>query len=499
MGVWDSLLQGFAVAGQPVNIFLVLVGCFVGTLIGSLPGIGPINGVAILMPIAYSFGLPAESALILLAGVYYGAEYGGRISSILLNVPGDAGAVMTTIDGHPMAMNGEAGRALSLSAVASFFGGFVALILLTIFAPLLSKLAIKFGPVEFTILIIFALTCLTSLVGKKPVKTLIACVLGLLISMIGIDPLSGVMRYTLGIPDLFGGIDFAIVVIGLFAVSEVFILVERWKGEDIKQSKIGSTFISFADITKVRFTMVRATVIGFLIGVLPGTGASIASAVAYGTEKQLASDKASFGKGNIKGLAAPESANNAAAVGAMVPMLTLGIPGSGTTAVLLGVLLLFNITPSPQLFSQEPQLVWGLIASMYFGNIALLILNLPLVGVFARLLSVKQGYLIPAVIMLTFVGAFSLHGSSFELFLMIVLGTVAYLLRRSGFSLAPIVLGAVLGHQLEPNLRNALSNSQGDWLTLLSSPTAVILWIAVIFMILWPFIMKKFKARDEEI
>lgn len=493
--VWDSLMQGFGVAIQPVNIAMVLIGCFVGTLIGSLPGVGPINGVAILMPIAYSLGLPAESALILLAGVYYGAEYGGRISSILLNVPGDAGAVMTTLDGHPMAVNGEAGKALSLSAVASFFGGITALVLLTIFAPFLSKLAIKFGPVEYTILIIFALTCLTSLVGKQPIKTLLACLLGLLISMIGIDPLSGVMRYTLDIPDLYGGIDFAIVVIGLFAVSEVFILVERWKGEDIKQTKIGSSFVSFADLTKVKLTMIRSTIIGFFIGVLPGTGASIASAVAYGTEKQLAADKDQFGKGSVKGLTAPECANNASAVGAMVPMLTLGIPGSGTTAVLLGVLLLFNITPSPQLFSQQPDLVWGLIASMYFGNIALLVMNLPLVGLFAKLLSVKQGYLVPGVIMLTFVGAFSLQGSSFELLLMLVLGTIAYLLRRTGFSLAPIVLGTVLGHQLEPNLRNALSSSQGDWMTLFSSPTAIFLWCGVLLMALWPVYLKYSKGK----
>lgn len=497
MGVWDSLMHGFAVAGQPENIMFVLIGCFVGTLIGSLPGIGPINGVAILMPIAYSLGLEASSALILLAGVYYGAEYGGRISSILLNVPGDAGAIMTTLDGHPMAASGQAGRALSLSAIASFIGGFTGLIMLTIFAPLLSLLAIKFGYVEFTILIIFALTCLTSLVGKSPVKTLLATALGLLIGTAGADPNSGVHRFTFGIADLFGGIDFAIVVIGLFAVSEIFILVERWKGEDIRQSKIGGSFVSFADITKVKFTLIRSTIIGFFIGVLPGTGASIASAVAYGTEKQLADEdeKSTFGKGNVKGLASPEAANNAAAVGAMVPMLTLGIPGSGTTAVLLGVLLLFNITPSPQLFSQNPDLVWGLIASMYFGNLALIVMNLPLVGLFARLLAVKQAYLIPAVIMLTFVGAYSLHGSSFELFLMIALGTAAYILRRTGFSLAPIVLGTVLGKQLEPNLRNSLQYSQGDWMILFESTIGNILWLGVLFMALWPIFLKWKKQK----
>lgn len=491
-GVWDSLKHGFSVAGTWQNIFWVLLGCFVGTLIGALPGIGPINGVAILMPIAYSLGLPPASALILLAGVYYGAEYGGRISSILLNVPGDAGAVMTTIDGHPMAISGQAGRALSLSAVASFFGGFTALILLTIFAPLLSKLAVKFGSVEFTVLIIFALTCLTSLVGKQPVKTLLGCALGLLIGTIGADRNSGVMRYTFEIPDLFGGIDFVIVVIGLFAVSEVFVLVERWKGDEIVHSKVGKSFISLKDVVKIKFTLVRATILGFFIGVLPGTGASIASAVAYGSEKQLAgeTDKAEFGKGSVKGLAAPEAANNAAAVGAMVPMLTLGIPGSGTTAVLLGVLLLFNITPSPQLFTTEPDLVWGLIASMYFGNLALLVLNLPLVGLFARLLTIRQGYLIPTVIMLTFVGAFSLHGSSFELLLMFMLGIIAYILRKFGFSLAPIVLGVVLGKQLEPNLRNALSYSQGDWMILFSSTTGNILWVMVILMAFWPLILK---------
>ena len=393
--VLTGLAAGFQTALDPFNLMLVLIGCFAGTLVGALPGIGPINGVAILLPIAYGLGLPPESAIILLAGIYYGAEYGGRISSILLNVPGDASAVMTTIDGNPMARNGMAGKALSLSAVASFIGGTFAVILMSLFGPALAAYAVTFSPSDYVALMVFAFASLASLVGANPVKTLLGAVIGLMLASVGIDANTGVERYVFGIPDILSGIDFLVVVIGLFGMAELFHLVEQQVKGTLRSIEVDKSFVSKADLMLTKWTILRSSVIGFFIGILPGTGASVASAVAYGTEKRMADDASGFGKGDVRGLAAPESANNAAAGGAMVPMLTLGIPGSGTTAILLGALLLFNVQPGPLMFEQRPEIAWGLIASMYIGNIALLVINLPLVGLFARLLTIPQRYLTP--------------------------------------------------------------------------------------------------------
>ncbi|MFY0656654.1 MAG: tripartite tricarboxylate transporter permease [Neptunomonas phycophila] len=496
MDVLSYLATGFSVALLPLNLLLVLMGCFIGTLIGSLPGIGPINGVAILLPLAYALGLPPESALILLAGVYYGAEYGGRISSILLNVPGDAGAIMTTLDGYPLSRKGEGGRALALSAVSSFAGSMGALLLMVFTAPLLSQLAIKFGPSEYVWLMVFAFTCLATMVGSRPVKTLVGVVIGLLLATVGIDSGTGVLRFTMGIPNFFDGIDFLVVVIGMFAISEVFVLLESWARNDLKITPVGKSFVTFADLVAVKWVVLRSTLSGFLIGVLPGTGASIASAVAYGTEKRFAEGKDEhFGEGDIRGLAAPEAANNASAAGAMVPMLTLGIPGSGTTAILLGALMMFNITPGPLLFEQRPEIAWGLIASMFVGNIALLVMNLPMIGLFVRLLSIRQAYLVPVIVMLTFIGIYSIHGDSFDLFFMVVLGVIGFILRKLHFSLAPVILGLVLGEVLEENLRRALSISGGDWNILLNGPMAYGLAVATVLAIVAPLSMRVLKKR----
>ncbi|MEZ5537723.1 MAG: tripartite tricarboxylate transporter permease [Thiolinea sp.] len=485
--VLAGLGQGFAVALDPINLALVLAGCFFGTLIGALPGIGPINGVAILLPIAYSLGLPPESALILLAGIYYGAEYGGRISSILLNVPGDAGAVMSTLDGNPLAKRGEAGRALSLSAVASFIGGTLAVVLMTLFAPLLAAFAVTFSPADYVALMVFAFTSLASLVGKNPVKTLLAAVMGLMIASIGIDANTGVVRFTFGSHDLMAGIDFLVIVIGLFGMAELIHLVEAQATGKLKVLDIGKSFVSWADIIRVRWVVLRSSLIGFFIGVLPGTGASVASAVTYGTEKRLAGESGKdFGTGDIRGLAAPEAANNASAGGAMIPMLTLGIPGSGTTAILLGALLLFNITPGPVMFQQRPEIAWGLIASMYIGNIALLVINLPLVGLFARLLTIPQQYLTPMIAVLAFIGVYSVVGNPFDLYMIIGLGIFGWILRKLEFSLAPVILGVVLGSLFEDNLRRALSISGGDWGILVQSWNSIILYVLAVLVVIVP-------------
>ncbi len=484
--VISGLATGFSVALDPFNLMLVMVGCFAGTLIGALPGLGPINGVAILLPIAYGLGFAPESALILLAGIYYGAEYGGRISSILLNVPGDAGAVMTTLDGNPMARAGQAGRALSLSAVASFAGGTFAVILMSLFAPTLASFAVTFGPADYVALMVFAFASLASLVGKSTVKTLLGATIGLMLATIGIDANTGVPRYTFGLPDILAGIDFLIVVVGLFGMAELLTLVEHQARGTLKSLPVDKSFVRMADLAATKWTIARASVIGFFIGILPGTGASVASAVAYGTEKRLSDKDGTFGTGDVRGLAAPEAANNAAAGGSMVPMLTLGIPGSGTTAILLGALLMFNIQPGPMMFAQRPEVAWGLVASMYVGNVALLVINLPLVGLFARMLTIPQHYLTPLIAILAFIGIYTIVGNPHDLFMITGLGVFGWFLRKLDFSLAPIILGFVLGGLFEDNLRRALSISGGDWSILLSNWKSLLLYGLALLVVILP-------------
>lgn len=491
--MFDFLIHGFDVALSPLNLGLALLGALLGTLFGALPGIGPINGIAILMPLAYTLGLPAESALILLAAIYTGAEYGGRMSSILLNVPGDAGAVMTTLDGHPLAKKGLAGPALGLSAVSSFVGATIAIIGLTLFAPLLAEVAVMFGPAEFFALMVFAFASMSVMMGKDPVKTAIGAVLGILIGTVGVDSSTGVLRYTFGLPELYDGIDFVVMIIGLFAISEILLMLEHANRKDGNDGlpPLGRVFVSLKEVMACKWTMGRSGLIGFIIGILPGTGASVAGAVAYTTEKRLSDTDNSFGTGNMRGLAAPEAANNASAAGSFVPMLTLGIPGSGTTAVLLGALMLYNITPGPMMFSERPEVAGGLIASLYIGNIVLLALNLPLAGVFARVLTIPRWVLVPGIAILAFVGVYQLHSNLAAIYLMLIIGVFGYLLRKLGFSLAPVILGYVLGGLMEQNLRRALSISGGDLGILWQSGISLGLWIAALALLILPWLLPK--------
>ena len=498
--MFDFLIEGFGVALTPLNLGLALLGALLGTLFGALPGIGPINGIAILMPLAYTLGLPAESSLILLAAVYTGAEYGGRMSSILLNVPGDAGAVMTTLDGYPLAQKGLAGPALGLSAVSSFIGATIAIIGLTLFAPLLASVAVMFGPAEFFALMIFAFSSMSVMMGKDPVKTAIGAVLGVLIGTVGIDSGSGVLRYTFGMPELYDGIDFVVMIIGLFAISEILLMLENAHSTDNdgELPPLGRVFVSLKEVLICKGAIIRSGLIGFIIGVLPGTGASVAGAVSYTTEKRLSDKDNTFGTGDMRGLAAPESANNAAAVGSFVPMLTLGIPGSGTTAVLLGALMLYNITPGPMMFTERPEVAGGLIASLYIGNIVLLMLNLPLAGVFARVLTIPRWVLVPAIAILAFVGVYQLHSDLFAIYLMLVIGVFGYLLRKLGFSLAPVILGYVLGGLMEQNLRRALSISGGDVGILWQSGISLGLWVAAALLLVLPWLVPKLLASRKQ-
>lgn len=498
MDVLSFLMMGFEVALQPQNLLIAFIGAFIGTIVGLLPGLGPINGVAILLPFAYALGLPVDSALILLAAVYLGCEYGGRISAILLNVPGDAGAIMTTLDGYPLAQQGKAGIALSLSSVSSFVGSTVAFIGIVLFAPILAKWAIAFGPAEYFALMVFAIVCLTGLVSTQPFKTLIMALMGLALATVGMDAITGVYRFTFNSVGLSDGIAFTTLVIGLFSVSEILLLLERTTIGQVALKQGKRSLFNLKEFFFSLTAIIRSSVIGFFLGILPGAGATVASAMAYTTERKMAKDSSKFGKGDLRGLAAPESANNAAACGSFVPMLTLGVPGSGTTAVMMGALLMYNIAPGPQLFVQQPVLVWSLIASLMVGNIILLVLNLPLVGFFARMLSIPNYILIPIIASVSFVGVYAIHSNIFDLLLCMGLGVVGYILRKFDFPLAPLILGFVLGELMESNLRRALSISQGELDVLWSSNISMGLWIMSGLLLILPIVRKYLFIKKQQ-
>jgi putative tricarboxylic transport membrane protein len=492
LDILDSLAQGFVVALTFQNLGLALLGCFLGTIIGAMPGLGPSNGVAILIPLAFTLGLPATPALILLTSVYYGAMYGGRISSILLNIPGDEPALMTTLDGHPMARQGKAGEALALSGAASFVGGIVATCGLVLFAPLLVKVALLFGPAEYFALFTLAFATLGGISSRNQAKAALAAALGLGIAMIGIDGSTGVTRFTFGNIHLLDGIDFLVAIVGLFAISEVLLFMEH-KGEG---SAVGIALnritVPFAMLRKCTGAIVRGTGLGFIAGVLPGAGASLGSFIAYTLEKRISDKDGTFGKGDPRGVAAPEAGNNASAGGALIPMLALGVPGSGTTAVLLAMLLALNITPGPLLFQKNPDVVWGLIAALFIANFMLLLMNIPLVGLFVRVLMVPARILMPAVAMISFVGIYAISGSIFDLVVMIGFGVAGYLLRKLDVPLVPIILGILLGNQMEDNLRRALTISNGDWSILWGSPLAIGLWAFAITGFVAPLVVGRF-------
>lgn len=490
MDTLNYLLSGFVVALTPTNLLVAALGGFIGTVVGMLPGLGPINGVAILMPLAFALRLPPETALILLAAVYMGCEYGGRISSILLNVPGDAGAIMTALDGYPMAKKGMAGVALSISAWSSFIGSLIATIGIVLFAPLLARWALAFGPAEYFALMCFAFACITGLMGDAPMKALLAAIIGLSLSTIGLDSNSGVYRFTGDNLHLSDGIQFIVVVIGVFSISEILLMLEvhRSNGSMIKIT--GRNLFNLKELLYTRWTVLRSALMGFVVGVLPGAGATIASAMAYSTEKRLAGGSGTFGQGDIRGVAAPEAANNASAAGSFVPMLTLGVPGSGTTAVMVGALSLYNITPGPALFTQNPTLVWGLIASLFVANVMLLFINIPLVRVFTSVLRLPNWALVPGILAISAVGVFSVHATTFDLMLMATLGVVGYLLRKQGVPMAPLILGFVLGDMMEQNLRRALSITNGELGILIESPICKGLWLGALAMVVVPAILR---------
>ncbi|PVZ85547.1 tripartite tricarboxylate transporter TctA [Serratia sp. S1B] len=495
METWQYLSQGFEVALLPQNLVIALIGCFVGTIVGLLPGLGPINGVAILLPLAFALKLPAESALILLATVYIGCEYGGRISSILLNVPGDAAAIMTALDGYPMAQQGRAGVALSISAVSSFFGSMIAIGGIILFAPILARWSLAFGPAEYFALMVFAIACLGSMMSENPLKSLLAALIGLGLATVGVDANTGVYRFTFDSVHLSDGIQFIVVVIGLFSVSEILLMLENTSGGQKLIRKTGRMLFNRKEATECIGPTLRSSVIGFFVGILPGAGATIASALTYMTEKRISGNSESFGKGDIRGVAAPEAANNASACGSFIPMLTLGVPGSGTTAVMLGALTLYNITPGPAMFTEQPDIVWGLIAALLIANVMLLIMNIPLIGLFTRMLKVPLWLLVPAIATVSAVGVYAVHNTTFDLMLMVGLGVFGYILRKLHFPMSPLILGFVLGEMLEQNLRRALSISNGEFGILWSSPIAQCLLVLAVAVLVLPPLLRKLRQR----
>ncbi len=462
----DGLLIGLNTAFSVTNLSMVLVGVLIGTVIGMLPGLGPMSIIAIMIPVAIQLGDPS-TALILLAGVYYGAIFGGSTSSILINAPGVAGTVATSFDGYPLARSGQAGKALTVAAIASFAGGTIGTILLFMFAPALSQVALLFHSPDYFALMVCGMTAVAAFAGKGQVlKALLMTVFGLMLATIGESALHNAPRFTLGIMDLQSGIYFVTLVMGLFALPEALYLVfDPDRGVQPKGggNKITGLRISRAEVKKISPVIARQSIVGFLIGVMPGAGATIASFMGYAMERNLAPrrDRDEFGKGSIKGLAAPECANNAACTGSFVPLLTLGIPGSGTTAILLGALIALNVAPGPQLMQDRPEVFWSVIISMYIGNIVLLILNLPLIPYIARLLAVPKNYLVPFVLFFSLIGAYIGQNNSTELLIMVGLGVMATILRFAQYPLPPLIIGFILGGMMEDNLGRAMRKAGG--------------------------------------
>jgi putative tricarboxylic transport membrane protein len=497
LDAFDHLLNGFSVATQPINLAYVFLGCLLGTVIGVLPGIGPAAAIALLLPITY--GIEPTSSLIMLCGIYYGAMYGGSTTSILINTPGESSSVMTALDGYAMARGGRAGAALAISAIASFIAGTASVVLLSLLAVPLAGFALRFGPAEYFTLMLFAMTSVAALTGASLAKGLLSMFLGLMFATIGIDLQSGQQRFTFDMPELQDGIGFIVVVVGLFAIAEVFIGLEdllKGRSEIVRLS--GSLWLTRDEWRRSLMPIVRGTGIGFFKGVLPGAGATIATILSYSVERMLSRDKAKFGTGMIEGVAGPEAANNASTGGAMVPLLTLGVPGSGSTAVLLAAFIMYGLQPGPLLFEKRPDLVWGLIASMYIGNLVLLILNLPLVGVFVRLLYIPIGLLLPMVVSISAIGIFAVNGNIFELYLALGFGVIGYVFRKMAIPVAPLVLSLVLGGMMEQSFRQAMTISGADPGVFVRSPICIALLAASALALSIPFIaplLRRFGRR----
>jgi TctA family transporter len=499
MELLDHLMLGFSTALEPMNLLYCLIGVLIGTAIGVLPGIGPIPTIALLLP--FTFGLEPSSAMIMLAGIFYGAQYGGSTTAILVNVPGETSSVVTCIDGHEMAKQGRAGPALAIAAISSFFAGTVATVVIVVLSLPLSALALQFTAVEYFSLLVLGLFAAVILAHGSVSKSLAMVALGLLLGLVGIDVNSGAARMTFGMPGLADGLDFVPVAMGLFGLGEIMANLERPIERILIKQSIRDLMPSRADLKAAFPAMVRGTAIGSMLGVLPGGGAALPPFTSYAVEKKIAKDPSRFGKGAIEGVAGPEAANNAGAQTSFIPLLTLGIPANALMALMIGALMMQGIQPGPQVMTEQPELVWGLIASMWTGNLMLLIINLPLVGIWVSMLKIPYRLLFPAIVLFCCIGTYGISNSIFNVWIMLACAGIGYFFIKVGVEPAPLLLGLVLGPQLEENFRRAMMLSDGDATVFLRHPiSAVLLGIVAIMLValLSPALFRKRKEALAE-
>ena len=490
-----NLALGFGVALSPMNVFLCLVGAMVGTLIGVLPGVGPLATIAMLLPI--TFGLPPVGALIMLAGIYYGAQYGGSTTSILINIPGEASSVITTLDGHQMAKRGRAGPALAIAAIGSFFAGCVSTVLVAALGGPLTSVALLFGPAEYFSLMTLGLCFAVVLARGSILKALAMVLLGLLLSMVGSDIETGQSRMAFDIPELSDGIGFVVVAMGVFGFAEIMRNLEQTGTRDVINAKLSGLMPTWPDLKASAGAIGRGTVLGAILGILPGGGAVIAAFAAYTFEKKVSRDPSRFGHGAIEGVAAPESANNAAAQTSFIPLLTLGIPPNAVMALMVGAMTIHGIVPGPQVMTKQPDLFWGMVASMWIGNLMLIIINLPMVGIWVRLLRVPYRLMFPSIVVFCAIGIYSINNAPVDVVLAGAFGLVGYWLIKHEFEPAPLLLGMVLGPLMEENLRRALLISRGDWSVFITRPLSAVLMAAAAGLLVLAVLPSLRKKRDE--
>jgi TctA family transporter len=497
--ILHNLLLGFSVAVSPINLLYALIGVLLGTLIGVLPGIGPVATIAMLLPI--TFNLNPLAALIMLAGIYYGAQYGGSTTAILVNIPGESSSVVTCLDGYQMARQGRAGPALAIAALGSFFAGCVSTLLIAIAAPPLAELALKFGPAEYFSLMVLGLVAATVLARGSLIKAIAMVLFGLLLGLIGTDVNSGVLRFTFGIPELSDGVGFVVVAMGMFGTAEIIANLEQGESREVFTATVKNLLPTKEDLRRSWPAVLRGTALGSLLGILPGGGALLASFGAYTLEKKMSAHPEQFGKGAIEGVAAPESANNAGAQTSFIPMLTLGIPSNAVMALMIGALMIQGIAPGPQVMNEKPELFWGLIASMWVGNLMLVILNLPLIGMWIKLLSVPYRYLYPSILVFMAIGVFSLSNSPFDVLIMAIFGVLGYICVKLECEPAPMILGFILGPLMEENLRRAMLLSRGDPFVFFQKPISLGFMIAsaiLLAIVALPAIRKQREAAFVE-
>jgi putative tricarboxylic transport membrane protein len=492
MDFFASFIVGFTVALQPINLMFCFLGVFIGTLIGVLPGIGPVGTMAILLPVTY--GIAPTTAIIMLAGIYYGAQYGGSTTSILVNIPGEAASVITCLDGYQMALKGRAGPALGIAAFGSFIAGTLGVIGLQLMAPPLVSVALRFGPPEYFSLMLLGFVILTYLAQKSMIKALMTAAVGVVLGTIGLDTMTGMPRFTFNIPELLDGVGLAPLAMGLFGISEILLNVEKKIKLELLTTKVKGLFPTLEDWRRSIWAILRGTGSGFFLGILPGGGAVLGSFVSYALEKRVSRHPEEFGKGAIEGVAAPEAANNSAAQGAFIPLLTLGIPANVVMAILLGALMIHNITPGPMLVKEHPQLFWGVISSMYLGNVMLLVLNLPLIGLWVQLLRVPYSLLFPLILFICLIGAYVINNSAVDVALMFLFGVLGYFMRKFDYEPAPMVLAYVLTPLLENAMRQSLILSDGSFGIFMRRPISAGCLIVAAFLLLsslLPMIRKK--------